>query len=147
MKLIGTNRLDRKGQKMIPAPDGLYAIVRADPTYFSNRYKVVAFDDEGFALIAPDDGSGRLIRAADHPDFEAINEIEPVYTAIIPADGWRVKFKFRDKPEALVGWALARNGLVVPLAADGYGEAEDSSNWDKGEFEIYHESERRKNGE
>jgi hypothetical protein len=129
---------------MIPAPEGIYATYHtedreAGPGGFVYDAKVVAFDNEGYALIASDsDEKGRLTRACDIDGFVAISATEPEYTAIIPANGWRIKFKASGTSSAIAGWALTRRGTVIPLvpARDGY--VPDWSDLKDEEYRIYY---------
>ena len=53
------------------------------------RARVVAWDDDGHALVA-DHETARLVRAADTEDFAYLSEADPEH-AVIPGGGWMLE--------------------------------------------------------
>jgi hypothetical protein len=114
------------GHVVIPAPPGLFAHyqIERDGKVYRTRAEevVVAFDDEGAALVLDED-DGDLKRADRCVDFRSVSQYPSRWNtrivALIPAGGWRVEYTNPDGSESvlpLVGWGATTSGQVVPLA-------------------------------
>jgi hypothetical protein len=122
---------------MIPAPAGLVAKYKgADDTK-----PVLAFDDEGRAMVLGDRGlvyaDGYYGRELDHiSDYHS----DPTLAGLIPAGGWRIEHTGQDGAkwsQPLVGWGLRVDGTVVPLDTDDGGNV-DSLAEVGGTWRVYH---------
>jgi hypothetical protein len=128
---------------MFIAPDGLAARFKYEEEGTSSwtLRRVVAFDDDWQPLVISDDR--RLELAGRGAGFDGIIDVaspnREMFTAIMPAGGWRVEFADPDGSKwlgPLVGWGI-RDGVVVPLIADRDGEVDDLKFVDVA-YRIYH---------
>lgn len=84
---------------------------------------IVAWDDEGYALIAGEESSkaGRLVRACTFSNFHGITDADPVYVAAVPGGGWQVAWPQDDGTEyvePVVAWALKDDGSMQACTVD-----------------------------
>jgi len=128
---------------IIQAPPGIVARYKnpardGHPVRHTER-PVIAFDDEGHALVL---GNNGLVSASWHGNFDRLSD-EPDhgdYLSLIPAGGWRAEYAGKDGSrwsEPLIGWALKPGSIIVPLATDSAGDVEDFESYG-GEYRIYH---------
>jgi hypothetical protein len=79
---------------------------------------VVAFDDEGYALVL-DPEAGRLVRAADLAGFAGIAGRPDTPVAMVPGGGrWVVRYTDddgRQREEFVVAWSVTVDGVATPL--------------------------------
>lgn len=117
---------------MIPADGRHQASFKYDsPTAKSGHYyisePVVAWDDDGYALIARDDKSGRLHRAANFSNFAGVAEAGGYYVGAIPGGGWQVAWPEDDGSEYIepvVAWVLKSDGTMEAVSVDSEGTVE-----------------------
>lgn len=109
---------------MIPETNGTMAVIEipGGAKYYEKVVPVVAWDDDGHALVA-DDSSGRLVRAADELGFMELRN-DPKAVAMIPGGGWSVSLGHGEPDLPVVAWALRADGRVRPLVAFGVDGAE-----------------------
>ncbi|MGW5366551.1 hypothetical protein [Actinopolymorpha pittospori] len=87
---------------------------------------MLAFNDEGFALVLAE--QGQLVRATSLDSFLGVLQLgaDQRIVAIAPGGGWRVEYApsaegaVRSAP--LVGWGVRGDGQVVPLDVENTGE-------------------------
>jgi hypothetical protein len=85
---------------LIPAPPGIvarYSRKENDRPYHTER-AVIAFNDEGAALVLGERGEDGLVPAASYRNFSSLSEYSayPACVMLIPAGGWRVEFTNGD---------------------------------------------------
>lgn len=86
-------------------------------TYYT-RKPVIAWDDDGRALVCDDENTGRLVPADHYTNFAEIQASEETkYVAAIPGGGWRLAWKNEDGSE------LIEPVLAWIIGADGEGRA------------------------
>lgn len=131
---------------MIPAVYPMYARFEqpgvGDRKYHTAK-RVLAWDDEGRALIASERGDA-LCRATDYSNFSHLSETDGTdgpAVALIPAGGWRVERTDDGKrwSQPLIGWALRADGSVVPMETDSQGLVLEVNDAD---YRIYHDDDR-----
>jgi hypothetical protein len=133
---------------LIPAPAGIVARYRHEDdgrVHFTEK-AVIAFDDDGYALVISDktgQSAGRLVRADTYRNFSSLSDNPEYadYMTLIPAGGWRVELTGKDGSrwsEPLVGWALNTDGTVVSLSTDSTGSVDDFDLYVKDGYRIYH---------
>lgn len=126
---------------MMQAPPGIYALYTQEgPPRRVSRKSVIAFGDDGAALVAGERGS--LVPAGQLAGFDRLTDggDGPEFTALIPAGGWRVEYTRDDgatRSEPVVAWALTRAGQVTPLCVDGGNLVTDATDH-SGRFRVYH---------
>jgi hypothetical protein len=130
---------------MMQAPPGIFALyTREGPPRRVSRKPVIAFSDDGAALVAGKRGS--LVPAAGLAAFDRLTDggDGPEFTALIPADGWRIEYSWDDgttHSEPIVAWAITRAGRVTPLYTplyiDGDNVVMDTIGY-SGRFRVYH---------
>lgn len=96
-----------------------------EPRTYTVRYAVVAWDDDGYPLLAgprglctPHEFGGNWVLEEPDPD--------PV-VRVTPAPGWFVRYKAGDGSvyrTPLVGWGIRADGGVDPLQVDAEGYVE-----------------------
>jgi len=134
---------------MIPAHPGTYAVYgkEEDPDQSHMKKPVVAFDEDGYALVVPEyeKRHSHLIRADSYSDFIGLRDFgDNTYPNVIPAIGWRVRWLTDGKQTSdtpLVGWALSDSCFGVPLASDEDGYVTDLTSLPNDAYELYHPDE------
>lgn len=126
---------------MMQAPPGIFALyTREGPPRQVSRKSVIAFSDDGAALVAGNRGS--LVPAGQLAAFDRLTDggDGPEFTALIPAAGWRIEYTRDDgtaHSEPIVAWALTRAGRVTPLYVNGDNHVMDAIDYN-GRFRVYH---------
>ena len=126
---------------MMQAPPGIYALfTQAGPPRRVSRKSVIAFSNDGAALVAGEWGS--LVQAGQLAGFDRLTDSGdgPEMTALIPAGGWRIEYARDDgttHSEPIVAWAITRAGRVTPLSIDGDNLVMDTIDY-SGRFRVYH---------
>jgi hypothetical protein len=126
---------------MMQAPPGVFALYTQEgPPRRVSRKSVIAFSDDGAALVAG--RRGKLVPASQLPAFDRLTDIGdgPGYTALIPAGGWRIEYTMDDgtsRSQPIVAWAITRAGQVTPLYIDGDNLVKDTTGH-SGRFRVYH---------
>ncbi len=126
---------------MMQAPPGIFALFTQEgPPRRVSRKSVIAFSDDGAALVAGEWGS--LVQAGQLADFDRLTDggEGPEFTALIPAGGWRIEYTWDDgttHSEPIVAWAITRAGRVTPLYIDGDNLVMDTIDY-SGRFRVYH---------
>lgn len=118
---------------MIPAPPGIFDE--------ASGKQVVAFDDEGAALIL-----GKKSPSLQHASGPIVREDTFVNT--VPAGGFRVKIEYTDgsaEDKPLICWQVNRIGYLTAAFLDTDGSITTTSElWDdegiKGTVVVYHPS-------
>lgn len=86
---------------------------------------VVAWEDNGDAMIAGDHG---LVRAVNRAGFYGLMQAaDERVVGAVPADGWRLAWLVEDgEPivERVLCWLVKANGMVEPVTVDGDGVAD-----------------------
>ena len=78
---------------MMQAPPGIFALFTQEgPPRRVSRKSVIAFGDDGAALVAGEWGS--LVPAGQLAGFDRLTDSGdgPEFTALIPAGGWRIEY-------------------------------------------------------
>lgn len=112
---------------MIADTTGIHAHFRRTGHSAARRTRVVAWDDEEYAMIAT--ASGKLQRAREVEGFTELDIIDDgdEIMQLIPANGERVAYtnpEESDPTSPVVAWGLTRNGDLVPFTAATDGEVE-----------------------
>ncbi|HEY0935651.1 MAG TPA: hypothetical protein VGD91_18125 [Trebonia sp.] len=126
---------------MMQAPPGIFALYTHEgPPRRVSRKSVIAFSDDGAALVAGQYGS--LVQAGQLAAFDRLTDggDGSEFTALIPAGGWRIEHTRDDgttQSEPLVAWAITGAGRVTPLCIDGDNLVMDTIDY-SGRFRVYH---------
>jgi len=128
---------------MIPATIAYMAVFKSKldgGTEFLHRRPVIAWDEDGYALVA-DEANGRLRQAAGYGGafVQLLEGGDERFVALAPGGGWLVE---RTGPGGtstvpVVAWGVDGNGVVYALDTDGDGEVDKVA----GEYRIFHPSE------
>ncbi|WP_435120733.1 hypothetical protein [Micromonospora tulbaghiae] len=107
---------------MIPANPGYAASFKKTNKNMGNLLPVIAWDDEGHALVLDED-EGQLVRASRFSNFDGVTYDANHYIGAIHAPGWKIRWpKNERQPEdivdPLIGWAIRADGTGIPLALD-----------------------------
>lgn len=111
---------------MIPARRGLSAYFRKNGGGGLSEKEVMAFDEEGYAMVLGDKGLERAARFSNFDSLDQAIEDAYLYENLIPGGGWMVRY-FWDNPVSgeperadtpVVAWAQTISGSIKPLVFD-----------------------------
>lgn len=110
---------------MIPENRGISARferTQAGNTTHFDDFQVVAWDDEGFALVA-NEITGRLDRACTLDGFQGLDRgFAPL--GVVPGNGWRVVETYADGSRVtlpVIAWMISESGYARPIVDTGGG--------------------------
>lgn len=118
---------------MIKAPRGYRAVyTHTEPEKHTTTKDVVAFDEDGLALVLGDRGT--LVPATSYTNFKEIREpgdsdqLWGYIEQVIPGGGWMERYTWTNESGTLVyadqpvvAWALTSGGSLEPIASDSEG--------------------------
>lgn len=111
---------------MIPASgwDACFSAAEKDTGSIGNVLPVVAWDDDGFAMVV-EPKRGGLVRARTFGNFDGIREgLEP--HQILPGGGWLAEWRDSGDgstwTEPVVAWRVFAGGWGGPLFTDSTGD-------------------------
>lgn len=121
---------------MIPNTTALVAVYNDNDGDRFQR-QIIAWDSEGYALIAPATGSGFLQRAQDVRYFQGIVEdlsgLYSGYQQVIPGGGWMTQEEGDNICSPVIAWGITHDGFAYPLTYQG-----DSYGQRRTEGEVFH---------
>jgi hypothetical protein len=117
---------------VIPAPRGYRASYKREAPRHHDYRDVIAFDEDGVALVVGERGS--LVPATSYSGFDEI--LDPGYTDniwgyvehVVPGGGWMERYVWETKEgqkvyadQPVVAWVVTHGGMMVPLGTDSEG--------------------------
>ncbi len=133
---------------MIPNTSSLVAVFKeraANGAEYEFRREIVAWADDGHALIAPQDRSGALRAVSSLANFLRIEEDDrgthSPYVQVIPGGGWMVRQRSEEgvAEEPVVAWGFTADGFGHALISSGNGLIVRGESI--GDEDLYHPSE------
>jgi hypothetical protein len=109
---------------------------------WTTEKQVLAFDDNGEALVLTDDGLEPAHRQPGR--FLGIMEPDTTFRTIITSGGWRARVTLHDGSAyvvPLVAWAIDDHGWGVPIITDADGGAQPLQPKDYARVELEHPDE------
>lgn len=115
--------------EMIPATVPYTAVykrqIQKGAPYYYDRQPVIAWSDDGEALVASADGD--LVPASRSAAFVHVDKVDTAFIAVIPGGGWRIEWPQEDGTtltEPVLAWGIDADGWGKPLMTDVDGSVE-----------------------
>lgn len=111
---------------MIPAPEGIVAYFKDGDSDRVLSQNVIAFDDDGTALVLPNKGD-QLVAAGSFRNFHSLDftggETDEDTITAVPGGGWMAEYKDPEDGTLewngpVVAWLVDRSGFASPIVAN-----------------------------